>query len=108
MESTDNYRAYCFEIAGVQHHKWREAMDTGSLEEQSELTLVLEPENQYDDKAIAIYWEGFMLGYIPKKQEECKQLLYEKNLEGVRCIMSAVRPEDKPWNMFTVIVEVEV
>lgn len=37
------------------------------LEEGDRLCLVAEPDNPHDPNAVAVYWEGFKLGYVPKR-----------------------------------------
>ena len=104
---TKTYNAYLFPIAGVQFHQYKSALEL-NISAGAELSLVLEPENQYDDKAVAIYWEGIMLGYVPKKEAELKDKLYEVSIEDkVRCVLTEVNEEETSYRMFKCIVEVE-
>jgi hypothetical protein len=32
--------------------------------------LVLEPDNPYDHRAIAVYWNGYKMGYVPRKDNK--------------------------------------
>ncbi len=38
----------------------------GGMAEGHELELVREPDNEYDDCAIALYWNGKKIGFIPR------------------------------------------
>ena len=101
------YKSHIFTIAGVKFHQYKEALATGGLTVNSHLTLVPEPENQYDNTAVAIYWEGYKLGYIPAKgNEDVKKRLVDKGVEGVICFILECNTEDTPWNMFKIIVEI--
>jgi hypothetical protein len=33
-------------------------------------TLKLEPDNPYDHRAIAVYWNGYKMGYVPRKDNK--------------------------------------
>lgn len=107
-----NYKAFLFNIAGVQFHQYKEVLELDALNNGDALDLILEPENQYDDKAVAIYWQGYKLGYIPLKAYdqgvECKSLVYEKGVDKCRCILSKLDVDEKPYRMFSVVLEVEL
>jgi hypothetical protein len=53
-------------LAGFQYHQgkalWLE-MKVGDM-----LTLVREPDNPYDSKAIRVDWKGHKLGYVPRRE----------------------------------------
>lgn len=107
LDNTKNYKAHIFTIAGVKFHQYKEALETGGLTTNSVLTVVPEPENQYDNTAVALYWEGYKLGYIPAKANDAlKQRLVEGGVEGVNCFIMELNPEDTPWNMFKAIIEI--
>jgi len=104
-----SYKASIFYIAGVQHAQYKEAQATDGLGEGIPLTPVLEPDNQYDNTAVALYWEGYKLGYIPQKgNEQMKKRLHEiaGGLDGVNCFLTEYNPDVKPWQMFKCIIEV--
>lgn len=45
----------------------------------SNCSLQLEPDNEYDAKAIAVYIDSFMVGYVPKKNfSEGKEYIYRQ------------------------------
>ncbi|MFS0752648.1 hypothetical protein [Oceanobacillus sp. 1P07AA] len=51
----------------------------------SNCSLRLEPENEYDSKAIAVYIDSFMVGHIPKKNfSEGKDYIYNQLTGGLK------------------------
>lgn len=46
--------------------------------------LKIEPDNEFDEEAIAVYVSSFMVGYVPKKGfEEGKKYIYKLLTEGI-------------------------
>ena len=54
-----------FYVAGVQFHDLKSIAD--KIEVGTILQLTLEPTNKYDSNAVIIEYQGFFLGYVPKK-----------------------------------------
>ncbi|GGJ76420.1 hypothetical protein [Virgibacillus salexigens] len=51
----------------------------------SNCSLQLEPDNEYDSKAIAVYIDSFMVGHVPKKNfSEGKEYIYEQLTGGLK------------------------
>lgn len=64
-------RVYLFEtkVAGFNYYEGKREEVARLLVPETELILVREPENEYDDKAVAIYTEqGNKLGYVPRSE----------------------------------------
>lgn len=53
-------------LAGFQYHAGAELWN--ELRVGDVLTLVREPENPYDSKAVRIEWKGHKLGYLPRRE----------------------------------------
>jgi len=53
-------------IAGLYYHEAGEVWE--ELAEGDSLELVREPANPYDWKAVAVYWKGYKLGYLPRRE----------------------------------------
>lgn len=52
-------------LAGFQYHagrQWWSQMRVGDA-----LTLIREPDNVHDAKAVRIEWQGHMIGYVPRR-----------------------------------------
>ncbi|MBB6451171.1 hypothetical protein HNR44_003165 [Geomicrobium halophilum] len=51
----------------------------------SNCSLQLEPDNEYDSKAIAVYIDSFMVGHVPKKNfSEGKEYIYDQLTGGLK------------------------
>lgn len=89
-------------VAGFQYYdglKSLEYMKTGDV-----LNLIREPENAYDDNAIALYWQNQKIGFVPrdinavlaalldaKDLELIAEITYlEKNVETWECVAFAI------------------
>lgn len=55
-------------LAGFRYHE--APLWFGDLRPGDPLTLKREPDNPHDDKAVRVEWNGRMLGYVPRKQNE--------------------------------------
>ena len=55
-------------VAGFQYHEGDSVW--GRLRLRDRLDLIREPQNRYDARAVAIFWQGAMLGYIPMAENE--------------------------------------
>ncbi|RVU97318.1 hypothetical protein EII22_06725 [Coriobacteriales bacterium OH1046] len=54
-----------FHIAGFSHHEGYKVFD--KLKIGTGVTLVPEPDNPHDCRAVAMYFEGVKIGYVPSK-----------------------------------------
>ena len=55
-------------LAGFRYHE--APLWFGDLRPGDALALVREPGNPHDDNAVRVEWNGRMLGYVPRKQNE--------------------------------------
>lgn len=53
-------------IVGNQHRPLEAQERYHQLEKDEALDLVREPDNEYDENAIAVYSDGIKIGYIPR------------------------------------------
>ena len=54
--------------AGLRYHEARALWD--EMQVGDTLTLVREPDNPYDAKAVRVDWNGHKLGYIPRTENQ--------------------------------------
>jgi len=54
--------------AGLRHHEAKAVWD--QMQVGDALTLVREPDNPYDARAVRVEWQGHKLGYIPRVENE--------------------------------------
>ncbi len=55
-------------VAGFQFHEGRRLWD--QLKVGDALTLVREPDNPHDARAVRVEWNGRMLGYVPRAEND--------------------------------------
>ena len=54
--------------AGLRYHEAKAVWE--EMQVGDSLTLVREPENPYDTRAVRVEWQGHKLGYIPRTENE--------------------------------------
>ncbi|MBD3351350.1 MAG: hypothetical protein GF364_07665 [Candidatus Lokiarchaeota archaeon] len=62
------------------------------LPKKSQLDLVPEPENKYDDHAVKVMHEGKKLGYIPKGENRRIFKTIRESKVDVMCLLGKYRP----------------
>jgi hypothetical protein len=69
-------------LAGFQFHEGKALWSR--LQVGDALTLVREPDNPYDARAVRVEWQGHKLGYVPRKENEAvaRQLDLGNKLEA--------------------------
>ncbi|HEX5392785.1 MAG TPA: HIRAN domain-containing protein [Rhodocyclaceae bacterium] len=90
-------------LAGFQYYvgkvRWSE-MQVGDT-----LSLIREPENPHDAKAIRVEWKGEKLGYLPRAEN--RAVAAEMDRGGkVEARIAALREAENPWKR--VLIEVFV
>lgn len=94
-----------FHIAGFQY--WDGALVLEQLKPGQQLDLVPEIENPHDTSAVAIYYQGVKLGFVPAEMNETISLLLHFGHVGVlECRVQQVAPERSPWHQVRVGVYV--
>lgn len=88
-------------VAGFQYHRgetlWPQ-LATGQL-----LSLIREPGNRFDQRAVRIDWQGEKLGYIPAKDNATVSQLLDRG-ETMSVLIVGLKKSNNPWER----IEVEV
>ena len=88
-------------VAGFQYHQgevlWPQ-LATGQS-----VTLVREPGNRFDQRAVRIDWQNEKLGYIPTKDNAAVSQLLDRG-EKLSALIVGLKKSDNPWER----IEVEV
>lgn len=88
-------------VAGFQYHQgetlWLQ-LATGQS-----VTLIREPANRFDQRAVRIDWQGEKLGYIPAKDNAAISQLLDRG-EKLSALIVGLKKSDNPWER----IEVEV
>jgi hypothetical protein len=69
-------------LAGFQYHEAKAVWD--DMEVGDLLSLVREPQNPHDPRAVRVEWQGRMIGYVPRAENEAvsRQLDQGNRLEA--------------------------
>ncbi len=95
-------------VAGFQYHEGMRQEVFRRLRSGQPLRLVREPDNPYDELAIAILTEdGHKLGYIPRSCNEVPAALADQSVTLRACI-TALEPQAPPWERLVLKVWQEV
>ncbi len=81
-------------IAGFQYHQGETVWQL--LRVGMPLALERETENRHDRKAVAVYWQGAQLGYVPRAENHAVSSMLDRG-QPVKARISALTPEASPW-----------
>ncbi len=82
-----------FCIAGGYYHALAEVRD--DLRPGVRLELVREPGNPYDANAIAVYWQGRRVGYVPREANPEVARMMDEGRPARAVVIGSVTPEDE-------------
>ncbi len=70
------------------------------------LELVREPENEYDENAVALYWNNHKIGYIPKEENKILSKLLAIGAPEMMAEVTYLKPEAATWENVNLAVYV--
>lgn len=88
-------------VAGFQYHHGETLWP--QLATGQSLTLIREPGNRFDQRAVRIDWQGEKLGYIPAKDNAAVSQLLDRG-EAMSALIVGLKKSNNPWER----IEVEV
>ncbi len=89
-------------LAGFDHHKGAHIWPF--LEEGASLRLVREAANAHDSNAVAVYFSGDKLGYIPRRENVAVAQLLDRGHKLDARVLK-LRNEPNPWRRVRFSVE---
>ncbi len=99
-------RIETFHITGFQH--WDGALVLNNLKPGMAVDLVAEPENPYDPEAVALFYQGVKLGYVPSSQNSTLSLMAFYGHAGIfEARVLQVKPDADPWEQVRIGVFVK-
>lgn len=81
-------------VAGFQYYAGKSVWH--AMREGDRLTLVREPDNAHDARAIRIEWHGRQLGYVPRRDNAALARLMDRGATVVAYI-TRLTPSHNPW-----------
>lgn len=92
-------------IAGFQFHQGAQVWSALAI--GSPLTLIREPENRFDPLAIRVEWNGQMIGYVPRAENEIAAGLLDRG-ERLSASIASLAVDQNPWKRIGVEIGVVV
>lgn len=91
-------------LAGFQYHAGRAVFPL--LEAGDALTLVREPDNPYDARAVRVEWRGTPIGYVPRRDNADLARLIDSGVRVSARVVHVQKARD-PWKrvLFEVLIE---
>ena len=93
-----------FNVAGFTY--WEGALVFNQLQIGTELTMVFEPDNRYDPKAVALYFSEHKIGYIPRTHNDPIAKLLEMGHNPFVCHIQRLDPTAHPEEQVGVVLHV--
>lgn len=91
-----------FDIAGFTYYDGPEAFE--KLKIGTRLHLKIEKENKFDARAVALYFDNFKLGFVPRSENRIIYKLLTIGFTGLECKIQRVTPSEHPENQIGVII----
>jgi len=104
FEKNDYQKIYIsqFFIAGFRHYKGMELLP--KMQVGDVLSLVREPENIYDDCAIALHWNNEKIGFIPADNNEMLSTMLDADDLKFIGEITHIELETQPWENIAVAI----
>ncbi len=68
------------------------------------LRLVSEPDNRYDEFAVAIYFKDHKIGFVPRNSNRKLALLLKAGVDVFDARVQSIHPEEHPANQLDVVL----
>lgn len=81
-------------VAGYKYYKGKKLEPL--MEPGKELSLIREPENKYDEAAVAVYFEEKKIGYLPRTENATIALLMDQQA-NINATITEFDPDAGPW-----------
>lgn len=92
-------------LAGFQYHQGPQVW--AWLRVGEALRLAREPENPYDRRAVALYWNGYKLGYLPRAENAAVAHMLDHG-QRLAAHIARLRESPDPWQRLRVAVDLLV
>lgn len=92
-------------IRGFRFHQGPEVI--GRIRPEDTLDLVREHDNAHDENAVAVYWEGHKLGYLPMLENVSLAYMLDHGLL-LECHVVHTQPEAQPWEQCFIAIDLLV
>lgn len=105
MKDCTPLHLYDCHVRGFQYHEGAQVIH--HIKDHDDLDLVREYDNEHDPDAVAVYWEGHKLGYLPMGENRALANLIDHGMRLAVYVLYTA-PELEPWEQCFVGVELLV
>ena len=91
----------CSTIRGFAYYRGKRVLS--QIQVNDSLMLKRERNNQYDDKAIAVYWQNLKLGYIPRDENAALAQMLDRGQQVITRVSNLI--PDNDWEPMDVEVQ---
>jgi HIRAN domain len=95
------YLLQCF-IAGFRHYEGMQLLQI--MKEGDLLELVREPQNEYDECAIALHYQNKKIGFIPAETNEMLSYLLDAEALSMFAVITHLEKNAQPWENVAVAI----
>jgi len=95
------YLLQCF-VAGFRHYKGMELLN--EMEENDFIELRREHDNQYDESAIALYWQQEKIGFVPANDNSTIARLLDADALPLLATITHLNRKVKPWENVAIAI----
>jgi hypothetical protein len=95
------YLLQCF-VAGFRFYNGMKLLD--NMNEGDMLQLLREPQNEYDECAVALLWNNEKIGFIPSDENQILSRLIDANALELMVEITHLNKDVKPWENLCVAV----
>jgi hypothetical protein len=82
-------------LAGFQYHAGKQLWS--QMQVGDALTLIREPDNRYDAKAVRIEWQGHKIGYVPRR-DNADAARFMDSAQVLQARISRLADGRDPWS----------
>jgi hypothetical protein len=72
------------------------------------LSLVREPQNRHDTRAVAVYWQDYKLGYLPRSENFSIAQVLDRAEQQIQARIVRLQEDANPWNRVGLQIDVVV
>ena len=95
-----------FNIAGFTYYDGVDVFN--ELKIGTELYFVVEPDNKFDESAVAIYYNEYKLGYVPQNRNKyISKFLNFGHSDLFQIKINKISPSDHPEQQISVVVKIK-
>lgn len=98
---TEQKLLQCF-VAGFSYYNGPQLLD--SMEIGNVIKLVREPNNKYDEKAIALYLNNQKIGFVPRIDNEVLSNIMDSNTLKLAAEISYINAKKSTWEQVEIVI----